>query len=284
MSEVLFTTVSSKPYAPAAGKRKIYAKADGIYEQDSAGIEYLLGSYVSGSWYSDVANTWSYSSADAPTFIISINADMTSILCPGMRIKLTQTTEKYFIVTAVGAYSGGATLVTVYGGTDYTLTAAAITYPYYSNVKAPLGFSLDPSKWTVETSDTTDTDQAAPGTNTWYNVVSGLNISIPIGLWRVYYSLALRGSMLTSTAVRARVTLSTANNSESDADMTAYVGIGGASGTLVNVVTVSREKIYSLAAKATYYPNVSLNTASGELVGFRGSLSKSIVRAECVYL
>ena len=104
-----------------------------------------------GNWTSD-SNTWTFSSADSPTFVISVNADMTALITAGTQIQLTQSaTVKYFIVTAVGAYSGGATLITVYGGTDYTLANSAITSPNYSYAKAPTGFPLSPAKWTVTT-------------------------------------------------------------------------------------------------------------------------------------
>ena len=36
--------------------------------------------------------------------------------------------------------AGGATLITVYGGTDYTLADEAITSPYYSYASNPQGF------------------------------------------------------------------------------------------------------------------------------------------------
>ncbi|WP_442766606.1 hypothetical protein, partial [Mitsuokella multacida] len=92
--------------------------------------------------------TWTYLGADAPTYTFTISGDKTSKYSPGMRIKLTQTTVKYFIIVAV-SYSYPNTTVTIYGGTDYTLENAAITDPYYSMVKAPAGFPLDPAKWTV---------------------------------------------------------------------------------------------------------------------------------------
>jgi len=67
--------------------------------------------------------TWTYASADDPTFTFTISGDKTSKYSPGMRIKLTQTTVKYFIITAV-SYSAPNTTVTVYGGTDYDLVNA----------------------------------------------------------------------------------------------------------------------------------------------------------------
>ncbi len=108
-------------------------------------------SFPPDGWVAD-ANTWTYSSADHPTYVISINADMTAVLSPGMRIKYTQTVVKYAIITAVGSYSGGATLITVYCGNSlYDVDNEAISGTYYSTAKAPLGFPLNPIYWTEET-------------------------------------------------------------------------------------------------------------------------------------
>lgn len=110
-----------------------------LYLDDGGDKKVKVSTLVGAGWIGD-PNTWTYSSADAPTFVASVNADVTGILSEGMRIKLTQTTAKYFIVTAVAAFSGGATLITLYGGTDYVLANAAITAPAYSSAYAPLGF------------------------------------------------------------------------------------------------------------------------------------------------
>jgi hypothetical protein len=58
-----------------------------------------------------------------------------------MPAKLTQTTVKYFYVTA-RSYSSPNTTVTINGGSDYSLANAAITSPHYSYAQSPLGFPL----------------------------------------------------------------------------------------------------------------------------------------------
>jgi hypothetical protein len=73
--------------------------------------------------------TLTFSSADAPTYVASTSVDLTGVISVGMKLKLTQTTVKYFIVTAINT-----TTITLYGGTDYTLANATITLPYYSVV------------------------------------------------------------------------------------------------------------------------------------------------------
>ena len=101
-----------------------------------------IKNFVGNGW-TPALETWTYASADDPTYTFTISGDLTDKYSAGMRIKLTQTTAKYFIITKV-AYSSPNTTITVYGGTDYDLANATITNPYYSVVKAPQGFPLDP--------------------------------------------------------------------------------------------------------------------------------------------
>src|SRR3990167_2905980 len=140
-----------------------------------------LTSPIIKTWdgWQSVSDSWTYASADAPTFTITVPTGAASIYGVGMRIKLTQTTVKYFIITAVAD-----TVLTVYVGTDYTLTSAAISAISYSLMKAPLGFPMNPTKWTVILNDTAQRLQSSTTNNTYYNLGS-LSIVIPIGAWDV---------------------------------------------------------------------------------------------------
>lgn len=96
----------------------------------------IAGNRVTGAdgWISD-GNSPTY--ASATTFTVS--TDLTTTYTPGARIKLTQTTAKYFVV-ASSSFGGGTTTVTIAAGSDYTLANAAITSPYYSYVVNPQGY------------------------------------------------------------------------------------------------------------------------------------------------
>ncbi len=227
------------------------------------------------------AYTWVYASADDPTFTFTIaGVDLTTKYYPGMRLKLTQSTggTKYFIVTKV-AFSTNTT-VTIYGGTDYNLENETITAPYYSTAKAPAGFPLDPTKWTVEVTDISNRTQASPDANTWYNLGS-ITISIPIGVWRTHYKAALQTNDGSSSGWSASTTLSTANNSESDVDFTAFQNAGAVTGFLT---TVFVEKILVLTSKTAYYLNARTTVANLDNIYVRGDLGKTIIRAVCSYL
>lgn len=227
----------------------------------------------------EAGSTWTYASADAPTFTFTITGDLTGKYSPGMRIKLTQTTVKYFIITAV-SFGSPNTTVTIYGGTDYTLANAAISANYYSMSKAPFGFPLSPAKWTVQVTDGTNRQQVSPTANTWYNLNS-LSITIPIGIWQVRYQTFLGVDRAASGAIDAYATLSTANNSESDNQFTTAVWDTASTG---EVVTVSRTKILALASKTVYYLNTrTTQTGMSDIYNF-ATPTPTIIDAVCAYL
>lgn len=81
-----------------------------------------------------VSSTWKYASATT----ITVPSGAASIYKVGQGIKLTQTTVKYFYIVAVAN-----TLLTITGGSDYTLTNAAISAISYTNTPGTaIGFPV----------------------------------------------------------------------------------------------------------------------------------------------
>jgi hypothetical protein len=236
-------------------------------------------------WIAD-ENTWTYSSADDPTFVISVDADMTGLIGVGNRIELVQSgSTKYFIVTAVGTYSGGATLITVFGGTDFDLANETISSPKYSRVKAPFGFPMDKTKWRVTLTDETYAVQNSPTASVWYNLGS-LSIDIPIGSWRVYWEagLEIQDTLASAGGRGFRATMSTTSSTESDDDLTGtYTFSMPAITNGTSRATLHREKMLNLSSKTTYYLNANVGVATLN-VSFRGDVLTTTVVAECAYL
>lgn len=229
--------------------------------------------------------TWVYASADDPTFTFTISGvDLTAKYYAGMRVKYTQSTggTKYGIITKT-AFSTNTT-ITIYGGTDYNLENETITAPYYSTAKAPAGFPLDPTKWTVEASDTSTRTQATPVQNTWYNMNASHTISIPIGAWRVSYRAALGVDDSSTQIGPNQVTLSTANNSESDVDFTSYNTLTAGNAAIALAGSLYSEKFLLLAAKTSYYLNARTKANGIDNLYLLGDNSKTIIRAVCAYL
>lgn len=90
---------------------------------------------VYDGWHDDGGETWTYASATTFTVV----GDQTAKYQVGTKLKLTQTTVKYFYVAAV-AVAGGTTTVTVTGGSDYSLANAAISANNHSYADRPQGF------------------------------------------------------------------------------------------------------------------------------------------------
>lgn len=79
----------------------------------------------------DIDELWAYASAST----ITVPTDATTRFQVGDKIRLTQTTVKYFYVIAVAA-----TTITLSGGSDYTVSNEAISSIAYSRCERPFGF------------------------------------------------------------------------------------------------------------------------------------------------
>ena len=236
------------------------------------------GSGSTDGWITS-GQTWTYESSDAPTYTFSEPIDATNKYSAGMKIKCTQGgSVKYGIITNVGSYSGGKTILTAYLGTDYTL-GATISNPYYSISKSPLGFPLDPTKWHILVTNSSDLNQNAPTTNTWYNLGS-LSITVPIGAWYLGYQGAFQGDVSAENATNVVATLSTTNNGDSNPYFESII-IGYAAGSTIN--TVSKKLAVNIESKTTYYLNECSIIAAGAIHS-RGDLATILIMAECAYL
>lgn len=100
---------------------KINNMEDGIENNDTS---------ISSGWI-PANETWTYASATT----ITVPSGALSKYSKGDKIKLTQATVKYFYIIDVTD-----TLLTITGGTSYTLTSATITDNYYSHSDNPIGF------------------------------------------------------------------------------------------------------------------------------------------------
>lgn len=234
-------------------------------------------------WKSE-STTWTYSSADAPTYVFTVNADVTATYYVGQKIKYTQdAVTKYGIITAIGSYTS-STPITIYGGGNtsspsYAMTDTAITNPYTANITRPSGFPLNPNTWTYEVTDTSNRSQGSAAQNTWYNLGS-VSISIPIGLWDVSYKVI--GGYSTSGYAVISTTLSTANNSESDSDFT--IGSGSSSVGTWETPHVLPYYPISLSSKTAYYLNTKTGTSGTITIYNYNGLVPLLIKAICKYL
>lgn len=242
---------------------------------------YFDALYPSVNGWVSLGLTMTYASADSPTFTATVPGDVTGVLSAGMKLKLTQTTAKYFIITAAPSYASGTglTTLTLYGGTDYTLDDAAISNVYYSAMRAPHGFPMNPDKWTVEVSDTANRTKNSPENGTWcYDGLGSININVPIGAWELSYSVWAY-FVKADGAFFGHIALSTSTNSASDGGlMCGFVNNGNGGNTS------GRTKRVVVTSKTPYYLIAMVSSAGVSSIQFRNDRHAAIIRAVCAYL
>lgn len=237
------------------------------------------GSGLATSGWESGAGSWYCTGVDSPTFTVTIDSvNATGTYSPGMRINLTQGSSKYFILTKV-ELSGSDTLLSLYGGTSYTLvTGTAISTPYYSVTKSPYGFPLCPDLWTQSTTSDVAQSTSSPTQNQWYNALS---LVVPIGCWDIYYKACVYSTHGSATNPHFHATtLSTANNSESDPDFSTSAAVD--ENALEDTFFV--RKFLSVSTKTTYYLNYRTTSASVITLGVFGNDARTVIRATCAYL
>lgn len=211
----------------------------------TAFVQGKLSDIIALAGWTPSTATFAYTSADSPIFVMASSVDVTANFYPGVRVKLTQDSAiKYFIV-----HAASGTSITLYGGTDYTLTSSPITDVSFSAQKCPAGFPLNPAKWTVQVVDSNDHQGYANAVGTWYNALS---IIVPIGAWRLSYSCIAAPSRNSGTASQI-TTLSTTNNGETDSKFTTRLSVSPV--TDIDA-PVKAEDVVDVATKTTYYLNV----------------------------
>ena len=115
----------------------------------------------------------------------------------------------------------------------------------------------------------------------WYNLGSSSG-ALHIGVWRVSYAAV--ADCDAGTTADVYVSLSTANNSESNAEMTSFFNVDDTTQDR-GIRTVERSRVLVMAAKTTHYLVAKVVSGSAiASVDFRGDKVKTLVLAECAHL
>jgi hypothetical protein len=118
-------------------------------------------------------------------------------------------------------------------------------------MRSPQGFPMSPAKWTVSVTDTSIRTQTTPTSGTWYNIGS-ISISIPIGAWKVMYKVTPLMGATGASDLALHVTLSTANNTNSNTEFHHMTYIGNCQ---YLTYTAVKESQLIVTSKTSYYLN-----------------------------
>lgn len=253
-----------------------------ILASDLENIEKGIYELTTG-WIS-ADETWTYSSVDNPTGVITITGDKTTKYSLGMRIKFTNNSNViYGIITKI-SYSSPNTILTFLHEINpstslalHLIANSAITNNYYSAMKIPYSFPNTKNKWSINFTDTNNRFQSNPVSGTWYNLNSN-KIILPIGCWDIALVLNVYVDRETAGLCNVVSTLSTSATSETDTNFSSVLQFGPVSAMVSPAI---KTKALIISTKTNYYLNVKTNQASMLTIGL---IANSAITAVCAYL
>lgn len=169
----------------------------------------------------------------------------------GQASGLISTTLDYGIITSCSFSTNTTVTLQVPEGCTMP-TSGGISALVYSSNKAPYGFPAQPSKWRLDYFQFARSSATAASASTWYNANDSL--VIPIGNWVAGYQGIVQATSSGVSNTGAFITLSTANNSESDKRFTTKNG-NLSSATSETDGHVSVRQALDLAAATQYFLN-----------------------------
>ena len=252
---------------------------------DGARVWDVFGTNVSTGWIDASDESWSYVSYTAPVGVVNITGDKTTKYTTGMKVKFTQAAAiRYGIITAVGAFSGGFTPLTIYFGTDYSLLNAAFSAQGYSFGRAPFGFPSSRAKWTIKVTSTTVNNRASPANGTWYNQ-GAYSITLPVGAWHLRAKLDTEAQLSASVDADLYACLSTGPSTSSDNELIDGFKVTDVNNSIRKVMHIWKNDII-ISSPATYYANIMVSQSSGTAsqVTLRGDNRTVVIEGECAYV
>ena len=233
-------------------------------------------SQIGDGWVAS-GETWTY--ASAMTFTVA--GDKTGKYQKGDKIKLTNSSVKYFYVTDV-SYSAPNTTVTVTGGSDYSLANAAISSPYYSKIANPQGFPQWFAYTPAITGSVSNPNIGSTGTITGrftligktvhFEVqvtVGGSSIAVGSGLYRI--SLPINANTTYTTGNAAKI-IGRANHYQSSSSGNAFLDVELPNTAYVQcIIETVPTAVGNPVSKLARWDNADLQVASGNICTILGT-------------
>lgn len=230
--------------------------------------------------------TWTYSSVDDPTGVITISGDVTTKYSLGMRIKFTNGGNTiYGIITKI-SYSSPNTTLTFLHEIDPTdslalhlMANSAITNNYYSSMKVPYGFPINPDKWTLKYEASALTFISSPVINQWYNLGT---LSLPVGLWNVTYNAVIATTANGTAPNRCFITIGQTSASQGSAGC--MTGVNSGYNEATSLAPATNTELFNLSSPSTIYLTFMTNQSAKSMVDVYANGTVTTIRAVCGYL
>lgn len=231
----------------------------------------LISAYSFNNSLTDL-NTGNANNLTAQLSATATNADSPF---GGQADNTISSTLDYGIITKVAT-----TTVTVLVAEGCTIpTTGGVDTASYSTQKAPYGMPVQRDKWRLTTlMRTTGVSQGSATDGTWYNIGS-FQLTLPVGEWLANYQVS---PMITATTKSlGYITLSTANNSESNADWSVQFGRNASESFYW--APAYRQRNITASSQTTYYLNMKQVGGSTVTISIT-DVSPAILEAECAYV
>ena len=161
-----------------------------------------------------------------------------------------ETTKAVGLVTKV---NGTTVTVQCPEGVTIPSGSSTISSVAYSTQANPFGWVSNKGRWIVGTYVGAQSQVTLTSNTTWYHLNQSLNV--PIGKWMLGFQLAINYAHAGATYLGGPVTLSNANNTESDKRFTYYCTPGSNVSTTSNSGQGNRVNDISLTSATTFYVN-----------------------------
>ena len=217
--------------------------------------------------------------AGSPT---ATNADSPFALGNDLASAYTKGTTDFGVVMATSFSTNTTVTVQVPEGCTIP-TSGGVSAVYYSTQDTPYGFPRQRGKWRLTSmAKTIVSNGGSVSVGTWLNI-GYRQFYLPIGSWMLGFN-AVPYYYRTGTSAEFKATLSTANNTESNTELTIASSVEGASGTMAARNNMNRETDITVNSATQYYLNVTaVNNALGD-AGWLDSYSPGIIYAENAYV
>ena len=234
----------------------------------------LLGSETNciGAWSLD--NTANDQSSAGNNLTATGGVGYTAMTPHGQLGNGVETTKAVGLVMSC-TYSTDTTMVVQVPEGVTIPTTGGISSVEFSTQANPFGWVSDKGRWEVGAVWKTAATQGAPVNGTWYNINSS-QIAVPVGKWGVSTQYLIHNSRIGTATLSVYSTLSTANNTESDNEMSAMYYSGPSASEIIGPVT--RTKNYAFSTVTNLYLNLKTSDTTTN-ISFRGDTAATRITA-----